>query len=165
MPSIFDHLQAEHQRLRQSLVRLRVAEPGGDPQQCFYRLLCEYTAYARAEEHVLYSYLIHIQSVQQRAIEGLQEHERLDELLREAERVPWGDARRDSTINLLCEAMSRHLREEERDLLAPARRMLSDREAAGLGACFVAERTRVYRDLSRLDEDAKLGPRRPVRPG
>jgi len=155
MASIFDHLRDEHQRLRESLLRL--GDPGADlgpheqhEQLC--GLLCQYTAYARAEERAFYSYMIHRKEVQGPALEGLEEHERLDTLLRQAERMPLGDARWRSTISFLCERMIQHLREEETNLLALARSALSEREAAGLGAHFLAERARVHRDLTRLDD-------------
>ncbi|MCY1062812.1 MULTISPECIES: hemerythrin domain-containing protein [Nannocystis] len=156
MASIFDHLRDEHQRLRESLLRLG-DHAGREPHEQHEQLcglLFQYTAYARAEERAFYSYMIHLKEVQQPALQALAEHERLDTLLRQAERMPLGDARWRSTITFLCERMIQHLREEESNLLARARSALSEREAAGLGAHFQAERARVHRDLTRLDAPA-----------
>lgn len=149
MASIFDHMREEHVRLEQALVRLR-DQPGDDPHDELYRLMAEYTAYARAVEHVLYSQMIHVESVQPRALQGIEEHQRLDSLLRRVEGVPAGDERWNSLIGVLCEQLCQHLRDEERDLCSLAREALSEREAYVLGASFVAERARVRRDFSSL---------------
>lgn len=155
MASILAHLHEEHERLQHAISRLHAVEAGEsgiDPLQQFYQLLCQYTAYARAEERILYSYMLHIESMQARAIEGLEEHARLDALFRQVERTPCGCARWDEAIHQLCEQISRHLHEEEQGLFDLARTALNSQEAAGLGVCFVAERTRVYRELVRLGD-------------
>ncbi|WAS89802.1 hypothetical protein [Nannocystis punicea] len=150
MASIFHHLREEHERLQRSIVRLRGLEPGADPLQPFQQLRRQYVAYARAAAAVLYSYLIHVKTTQQRALDGLEEHRRLEERLLDAERVPPDDVRWRPTIASLCEELAQHLRDEERGLFSSARVALSDREATGLGACFTAERARLHRDLSSL---------------
>jgi len=161
MASILAHLHEEHERLQHAIGRLHAVgagEPVSDLHQQFSQLLCQYTAYARAEERILYSYMLHVKSMQARAIQGLEEHARLDALFRQAECTPCGCARWDATIRRLCERVSRHLREEEHSLFDLARTALSSQEAAGLGVCFVAERTRVYRELVRLGDQARLAP-------
>ncbi|MDC0675921.1 hemerythrin domain-containing protein [Nannocystis radixulma] len=159
MASILDHLREEHERLRHSVRHLYPVEAGVDPQEQFYQLLCQYTAYARAEERILYSYMLHVQHLRERALQGLEEHEQLDALFCRAEQTPCGCARWNATIRQLCELMSRYLREEERSLFDLARTALTGQEAAGLGICFAAERTRVYRDLVRLKETTGPHPR------
>jgi hemerythrin-like domain-containing protein len=163
MASIFDHMREEHVRLERALDRLR--EPEDDPHRALYRLMADYTAYSRAVEHVLYSHMIHIESVQPRALQGLAEHQQLDSLLRRAEGVPAGDSRWDALVKVLCEALNRHLRDEERDLCAQAREALSEREASALGASFVAERARVRRYFSSLSEGDTKAPRQPATRG
>ncbi|PCC67174.1 hypothetical protein SAMN02745121_09038 [Nannocystis exedens] len=150
MASIFQHLREEHERLQRSIVRLRGVEPGADRVQPFNQLRRQYVAYARAAAGVLYSYLIHVKTTQQRALQGLEEHKRLEEHLLEAERVLTDDRHWRPTIASLCEELVRHLRDEERGLFSTARVALSDREATGLGACFAAERARLHGDLSNL---------------
>ena len=152
MASLFEHLRADHQQLRRELVRLRSAEPGESAVLLLRELLRRYTAHARAEEQVFYSHMIHVPDVQQRALQGLEEHQRLDALLREAEVVPVDDPRWSSTIAGLCDALHQHLQDEETSLFALAGAALSEHEQVALGARFVAEQARISRDLSGLDD-------------
>ncbi|MBZ5709342.1 hemerythrin domain-containing protein [Nannocystis pusilla] len=150
MVSIFEHLLADHRRIRQTLVQLRAVMLDGDPQEHLHRLLRQYTAHARAEEQVFYSYLIHAKGLQQRALRGIEDHLRLESLLREIEPIARDDPRWNTILVSLCEALEQHLRDEERNMFSLARSALSDREAAELGARFVAERARLRRDLGAL---------------
>lgn len=150
MASIFQHLREEHERLQRAIVRLRGVEPGADRLQPFNQLRRQYVAYARAAAGVLYSYLIHVKTTQQRALQGLEEHKRLEMRLLDAERALADDDQWRPTIASLCEDLARHLRDEERSLFSTARVALSDREATGLGASFAAERARLHGDLSNL---------------
>ncbi|MFY0542054.1 hypothetical protein [Nannocystis pusilla] len=149
MASIFQHLREEHERLQRSIVRLRGVEPG--LTDCSRSTSCAAsTSPTRAAAGVLYSYLIHVKTTQQRALQGLEEHKRLEVRLLDAERVLADDDLWRPTIASLCEELARHLRDEERGLFSTARVALSDREATGLGACFAAERARLHGDLSSL---------------
>jgi hypothetical protein len=151
MGSIFELLRADHQRLRRALIRLRAVAPHTDPREPLQALLRLYTAHARAEEQVFYSYLIHVRSAQQRALQGLQEHARLDVLLREAEHLPRDAARWTPVVGALCEAMHDHLHEVETGLFSLARGALSGREASELGARYLDEYSRLCRDLGVLE--------------
>lgn len=153
MTSIFEHLREDHQLIKRALVRLRSVEPGHDPTAPLHELLRRYTAHARAEEQIFYSYLIHIRGVQSRALRGLEEHLHLDTLLRESENLSREDPNWTTSVATLCEAIDRHLRDEESSLFTLARGALSEREARELGDRFVAERARIHRDLSDLEEE------------
>ncbi|MBZ5708632.1 hemerythrin domain-containing protein [Nannocystis pusilla] len=154
MASLFEHLRDDHQQIKRALLRLRSAPRGEAAVALLHELLRRYTAHARAEEHVFYSYMIHVKGVQQRALLGLEEHQRLDARLREAESVAPDDPRWRSTIVGLCDAIQQHLQDEESSLFTLARGALNERESTALGACFVAEQARIFRDISGLSESA-----------
>lgn len=153
MTAIFEHLREDHQAIKRSLIRLRSVEPGQDATADLHELLRRYTAHARAEEQIFYSYLIHIRGVQARALRGLEEHLHLDALLRDSEGLSREDPNWTPTVAALGEAIEHHMREEESNLFTLARGALSEREARELGDRFVAERARIHRDLSDLEEE------------
>lgn len=152
MPSIFEHLREDHELLGRVLRRIRSGKDG-DPRAQLLLFRREFTAHVRAEENVFYSYLIHEPSLQDRAIRSLAEHARLEERLDAAEQALPATDRLGPKIDALYADLRQHWHDVETHMFSQARRILPERAATELGARFVAERERIHRDMSGLDEE------------
>jgi hemerythrin superfamily protein len=152
MGSIFEHLREDHEILGTILRRIRRGERDVEPRVQLLLFQRELIAHDRAEENVFYSYLIHEPSLQQRAIASLADHAQIEERLAAVEHALSTTQALGPLVDALYDELRQHLREEETHMFSQARRILTERAAAELGARFVQERARIHRDISGLDE-------------
>lgn len=151
MASIFEHLREDHELLGRVLRRVRSGQDV-DPRAQLLLFRRELTAHIGAEENVFYSYLIHEPSLQQKAIESMADHARIEARLVAAEQSLPAAERLGPKLDALYAELRQHWHDVEMHLFGQARRILPERAAVELGRRFVQERARIHRDISGLEE-------------
>lgn len=149
--SIWDLLQRDHQAVAGLIEKIRaVDEPAA--RALLGELIRDFTAHARAEEAVVYGHLLHDERTQAQVLVGLEDHKRVDTALAELELLPLGDDKWSVRVDLLADAIRRHVDGVDSELVSLARQVVSDGQALELGERYTAEWERLQGDLCGLDE-------------
>ncbi|MCY1061917.1 hemerythrin domain-containing protein [Nannocystis sp. SCPEA4] len=148
-PPIWDLLKSDHEAVCGLLDKIQAARES-TARGLQQRLVCEFTAHARAKEAVLYGQLLHDERARARVVEGLEELKRIEAGFADLELLPAGDEKWSVRLADLADAVRNHFRVEEAELLTLARRALSDVQATELAQRYAAERARIMGDLSCL---------------
>lgn len=140
--SIYDELKTDHEKAKALLSELAESSPRASKakEKLFEELKAAMTAHSRAEEKIFYDAIKTAKEAKDDALEGYEEHHVVDVLFREISRLSPGDERWKAKMTVLKENIEHHIKEEEGDIFAKARTILSDEEAEDLGEKFAAER-------------------------
>ncbi|MBZ5716020.1 hemerythrin domain-containing protein [Nannocystis pusilla] len=148
-PPIWDLLKSDREALCGRLDKIQAAQES-TARELLPPLVREFTAHARAKEAVLYGHLLHDERARTRVVEGLEELKRIQACFAGLELLPAGDDKWSVRLADLADAVRNHFRVEEAELLALARRTLSEVRATELAQRYAAERARILGDLSCL---------------
>ena len=145
--SIYDELKADHDQAREVLAEIAAQSSRAtkNREKLFTRLKEMMTAHSRAEERTFYAALKEHDEAHDEALEGYEEHHVVDVLFREIARLDPADERWAAKFKVLKENIEHHAQEEEDELFAKAREVLSDDDAEELGKRFVAQRDKLLK--------------------
>lgn len=139
--SIYDELKADHDKAKSVLQQLsEMPRPSKAKAKMFEELKLDLTVHFRAEEKCFYGRLKEDKGAKATILEGDEEHHLADLLLRELSRLEPGDERWKAKLKVLRESVEHHIEEEEGEIWAQAREILSDEEADEIGEEFLAEK-------------------------
>jgi hemerythrin superfamily protein len=137
--SIYELLHADHEEVAKMLAEIQ-SSTGRAKTKLFNEMKTALTAHLRAEEKVFYSLLKEAKRSKEPALEGFEEHHVADMLLRELSKLSASDERWDAKFKVLKENVEHHVEEEESEIWAKAREVLSDEEAEEAAEKFTAEK-------------------------
>ena len=140
MRDIYTAIREEHDRHRELLKAL--SETSGDTEErrdLFAKLKEDVTAHANAEEQTFYAALLKEPDSQEKARHSISEHAEAEDIIEELAQMEMSSPGWLTRFKSLREELEHHMDEEEKEVFAKARKILSDKDAARLGARF-AER-------------------------
>lgn len=91
-------------------------------------------AHSRAEERTLYARLKESRETRDQTLESIEEHRIVTNLLNEMAAMDMASAEWDAKLKVLAQNVEHHIDEEENELFEKAREVLSEDDAAELGA-------------------------------
>ncbi len=145
--SIYELLHADHEEVAKMLKEIQSSK-GRAKVKLFNEMRAALTAHLRAEEKVFYSALKAAKRAKNAALEGFEEHHVADMLMRELSRLSPSDEKWDAKLKVLKENVEHHVEEEEGEVWAKAREVLSDEEAEELGEHFSVEKEKKLASLA-----------------
>ena len=134
---IYERLTEDHNKQRGLLGG--VGETSGDSkerQRLFAALKKELEAHANAEEQVFYSVLLAEPEGQDKARHSVSEHKEMNDLIAELEEADMSTGGWLTKFKDLRHKVEHHVDEEEEEVFARARKLLSDKEANDMVAEF-----------------------------
>jgi hemerythrin superfamily protein len=145
--SICDELVSDHDAARALLSEIGEMSDRASKskKRAFEQLKEMMTAHSRAEERVFYSALKEAEEAKDDVLEAYEEHHVVDVLLREIARLDPADERWKAKFAVLKQNIEHHAQEEEQQVFAQARGILSGEAAEELGRRFAKERDKRLR--------------------
>lgn len=146
---IFRVLADEHAKIAQLLERIGAA--GDRPwirDELIRQVRNDLAAHAMAEERTVYAALRAHPEASLRMPLSTQEHREIEQMLEELARTTPESAVWETTFELLCEAVTQHMQEEELDVFPIARALLSSERCEELGQEFERIRQALREDLA-----------------
>jgi iron-sulfur cluster repair protein YtfE (RIC family) len=102
-------------------------------EELFAQLKNELDVHARMEEEILYPVLEEYEETRDISLEAYEEHALVKQLLGELASAPKDDEQWTATFKVLKESIEHHVEEEEGEMFAKARNVLSEDEIEKLG--------------------------------
>ncbi len=134
---IFEALSRDHDIQRDVLQKLLETSGDTEDREQFYdELKRELTAHAIAEERHFYMALMESDETQEKARHSIAEHHDLDELVEQLDETDRSSSAWLATAKKLGECLRHHLDEEEQEVFAAAKAVLSERQRASLGQAY-----------------------------
>lgn len=134
---IYKRLKNDHDNQRGLMDS--IAETSGDSgerRQLYALLKNELVAHANAEEQTFYAKLIHEPKGQEQARHSVSEHKEMDDLIEELEDTDMSSSGWLSKFKKLKEEVEHHVDEEEKEVFALSRKLISESEAHDLADEF-----------------------------
>lgn len=134
---IYDTLKLDH-RTQEELAE-RLMETSGDTAErrdLYSRFKTEVEAHAAAEEQTFYAALIAEPDGQDQARHSIAEHKEASDLIEELEALEMSNGGWMQKFKKLQDELSHHIEEEERDVFALARELISEEQAQRLSEEF-----------------------------
>jgi hemerythrin HHE cation binding domain-containing protein len=150
---IYGVIKDDHDKARQLLDALDETKDteGQRRARRFADLKIELMMHQHVEESVFYNTLKEIDETRDDALEAISEHHVVDTLLEELDDMPKeGDEWR-AKFGVLKELVEHHMREEEDEFFANARKALDDEQADRMGAVFREKKTAGVKAMSPVD--------------
>ena len=150
MPDIYTAIKDDHDRHRRLLERLLdTSGDSHDRKDAWATFYEDVKAHAAAEEETFYSKLISKTWGQDAARHSVHEHQQLDDLMEDLNRMDMSEGAWLTKFKTLKHDYEHHMEEEENEVFARAREVISEDEIAGFGERF-AQRKKDERGL--IDE-------------
>ncbi len=132
---IYGIIKQDHDLMRSMLSGLCKTENGEAEQReaQFTPLKNELMMHQQVEEAVLYASLKDVEETRPDALEAIAEHHLVNGLLEELGLMPKDSDEWFAKFGVLKELVEHHMREEEEDFFAVARKVLDDKQAMELG--------------------------------
>jgi hemerythrin superfamily protein len=133
---IYGVIKQDHDLMRSMLDGLCKTGNGdaGQREAQFTPLKNELMMHQQVEEAVLYASLKDVEETRPDALEAIAEHHLVNGLLEELGLMPKDSDEWFAKFGVLKELVEHHMREEEEDFFAVARKVLDDKQAIELGA-------------------------------
>ncbi len=134
---IYERLTTDHDKQRGLLGG--IGETSGDTKErrrLFGLLKKELEAHANAEEQVFYAVLLAEPDSQEKARHSIVEHDEINDLIAELEEMDMASGAWLTKFKELRHQTEHHVDEEEKEVFARARKLLSEKEATDLAAEF-----------------------------
>lgn len=127
MVNIFEALRTDHERHR-ALMEAVAATSGDCPERRngFATLRRELRAHAALEERILYSQMLAAEKSRSKAVHGISEHRKIDEILDEIADMDFANPHWLPTFRLLCVAVQHHEDEEDHGVFQLAGKAMSE---------------------------------------
>jgi iron-sulfur cluster repair protein YtfE (RIC family) len=125
---VFELLKQDHQKVSGIFQQIQAAtgpNSADERTQLFGQLKQELDLHAHVEETILYPALKQPAETRNITMEAYEEHQEVKDLLTEIEQTPVGDEEWDTLLMELKESVEHHVEEEEGEMFAQARDVLS----------------------------------------
>ena len=144
-------LRRDHREIRKLLAEI---EPTTDRavrtrSRLFGELKTKLTAHEKIEEEIFYPALRDHPKATDLVLEAYVEHDVVDQLLGELDRIPVGDQRWGPTAKVMTESLHHHIEEEERELFEQAKRVFDSAELHELGDRMADRKSAVLAGITR----------------
>jgi hemerythrin superfamily protein len=135
---IYTRLKNEHEAVADMLQRLMKtgATHTGQRSALFTELKNSLTKHSEAENEVFYAALLPHSETRDLIRDGQEEHQRIETLLDELERMDTGEALWEARLRTLKGVVEHHVREEEEKIFPRAKKLLTALQAEELGRQF-----------------------------
>ena len=137
---IYSLLEADHRKVQELFAK---AEETSDPREfekIFGEIKAELELHKEAEERTFYAALSNFPELADRIEEAMEEHVEVEELLEELSSLAAEDDDFRSQLSELREEVEHHVREEEGELFAQARKLLNDEQASRIAEEYRLEK-------------------------
>ena len=132
---IFKTLKEDHEEAKDLFEELTESERDGeDREELFQELKEALELHASIEEKYLYPALESVDETRAMALESIEEHRIVKELLEELDGLDPDDEHWDAKLKVLMENVEHHVEEEEKELFKKARKVLNKEQIAEMGA-------------------------------
>jgi iron-sulfur cluster repair protein YtfE (RIC family) len=137
---IYSLLEADHRAVA-DLFRKAEETPGPRELDALFReIKSALDIHKEAEERTFYAALSTLPEIADRIEEAMEEHVDVEELLEELSTLAPEDDEFRAQLNELREEVEHHVREEEGEIFAQARKLLDDEQASRIAEEFRAEK-------------------------
>lgn len=141
--TIFDSIRTDHETQRTLVAQLLETHGESDGRaELFERLEREMTSHAGAEERYFYIPLLDTDTTQEQARHSVAEHHELEELLEALHGYDMSGPQWIQTAREMCERLTHHLEEEEKEVFPVAGRVLDEDEKDRLAREYEADMER-----------------------
>lgn len=141
MTNIFEAIKADHDDHRRVLDTLDNTQgDSAERRELFATLKQEVEAHAAAEEQTFYASLIAEPDGQDKARHSISEHKEASDLIEELEEMEFSSTGWLTKFRSLKDALEHHMDEEEDEVFARARKLISESEAQKLAGDFKARK-------------------------
>lgn len=149
--SILQMIKRDHQLLRESLAALTQEDVApSEKKKQLERFIFNLKVHSKAEEQSLYNSLVELQEIRPQILEGFEEHQMADQLIKELEstnfQTEWTDEA-GAKAKVLAELVAHHLKEEEEELFPKIKTYLTKTELENLGVIYLQIRKDLRRKL------------------
>lgn len=134
---IYERLKQEHER--QKDLACKIMQTSGDSEErnrLFCELFKEAEAHAAAEEQTLYATMMEKPDGQEKARHSVHEHKEAADLLKELKELSMGSGGWIHKFEKLKKELEHHIEEEEKEVFARAKTLISDKKATLLAQRF-----------------------------
>ncbi len=134
---IYERIREDH-RIQRELAARIVKTEGDSPErrELWKRFRAEAVAHANAEEQSFYSRLMHEASIQEQTRHSVSEHKEADDLIEKLDDMDMSSGQWIRSFEKLRDELEHHMREEEKDVFAKARKVLGDETEDAMQAEF-----------------------------
>jgi iron-sulfur cluster repair protein YtfE (RIC family) len=126
--NVFELLKQDHQKVSGIFQRIEAASATAERQQLFVQLKQELDLHAQVEETILYPALKQAEETRNITLEAYEEHQEVKDLLAEIQQTPPDDEEWTALVMELRESVEHHVEEEESEMFAQARDVLSEQQ-------------------------------------
>lgn len=154
---IYEAIRDDHEEVRDLMEKLESSSQptGKNASRLFNRLKETILIHMDAEENVFYPILLDEMDYREDALEAIEEHNLVKQLLHSLEETPRDDERYRPRFTVLRELFEHHIEEEEEDLFDNVQDILGEDETEGLGKQFLTHKQRAKKTaVSELEEEA-----------
>ena len=151
--TIFKRLKQDHDKHREMLTRMTVAQDPDDRKALFENFKVEVKAHAAAEEETLYSTMLEDPELRHDGQHSVAEHKELDDLIMKMDDLDPSSREWTEKLKKLSHDYLHHIEEEEKDMFPAAAEELSKKEEVALKDKFEERKPEEYqRALEGADE-------------
>jgi hemerythrin superfamily protein len=134
---IYDALKQDHDQIKTILNELlAIADDSPQRKELVMNLRDILVPHSRAEERVFYNSLREEEESKGKAMHGYAEHMAAETMLRSLQVMEIGTAGWKPIVEKLKKALDHHIAEEETEMFAEARQILTDEEAESMAVAF-----------------------------
>jgi hemerythrin-like domain-containing protein len=128
-------LEEDHRNVKRLLAELEVTTERGvkTRSELFERIKAELTVHEVIEEEIFYPTLKQHPRAREIVLEGYEEHDVVDRLMRDLDELPVDDETWGPKAKVMIENIEHHIEEEEGELFRKARQVLDRQELIDLG--------------------------------
>jgi hemerythrin superfamily protein len=142
---IFEMLKKDHREVKDLFESLLESDANGeDREELFQQLRQALELHSAIEEKYLYPALQEVEETRDMALESIEEHRIVKQLLEELEDLDPEDEQWNAKLKVLMENVEHHVEEEEKELFKKAQKVLSKDELKEMG--------------ERAQEEKEMGP-------
>ncbi len=129
---VFEFLKQDHRQIEQMLNDLESCSPD-QRDQLFQEFKQHLVAHSKAEEQAFYPKFRDQDQTHDLVEDGLNEHQKIDEMLTKMEGIGSDSNTFDQTLKELKQCLLHHVHDEEDKMFPKARQMTSDDDAEAIG--------------------------------
>jgi hypothetical protein len=140
---IYALIESDHRAVEELFEKLDATESPRQRERLFEQLKAELLRHKEVEERTFYAALSVLPEITDLIEEAMEEHVDAEELLQELDGLDPEEDEWAVTLQELREEIEHHVTEEEGEIFAQAKKLLSQEQATKLAKEFTAEKERV----------------------
>jgi hypothetical protein len=140
---IYALIENDHRTVEELFAKIDDTESAREKERLFEQLKSELLRHKEVEERTFYAALSTLPEISDLIEEAMEEHVDAEELVQELEGLDVEDDEWAATLLELREEIEHHVTEEEGEIFAQARRLLTEEQSRKLANEFQAEKERV----------------------